>query len=84
MNRVFRGGGGGDDDFKLSVLSKAHPNYPSLSDQFANKWLKASPAGGVSVERIFTVQVTQTRQRGSNQDCFVMMRRVCAFVEASV
>lgn len=57
VERVFHGATTGATDFVLSVLSKAHPHYPSLADQFANKWVKPEPAGGVSVEKIFTVEV---------------------------
>ncbi|CAM9848754.1 unnamed protein product [Pylaiella littoralis] len=57
VERVFHGATTGATDFLLSVLSKAHPHYPSLADQFANKWVKPEAAGGVSVEKIFTVEV---------------------------
>lgn len=53
VDRTFRGGP--SDDFKLSVLTNRHPNYSSLKEQFLNKWLK--PVAGLSVERIFQVQV---------------------------
>ncbi|CAM9472315.1 unnamed protein product [Ectocarpus sp. 13 AM-2016] len=57
VERIFHGGTTGTTDFKLCVLSKANPYYPSLTDQFANKWVKPEPVGGVSVEKIFTVEV---------------------------
>lgn len=60
VERVFHGGGTGATDFKLSVLSKAHPEYPSLRDQFISKWVKPEPVGGVSVEKILTVEVSAT------------------------
>ena len=43
------------DDFKLSVLTKQHPKYASLKQQFLTKFLK--PIAGLKVERIFQVQV---------------------------
>lgn len=58
VERIFHGGTTGTTDFKLCVLSKAHPHYPSLTDQFANKWVKPEPVGGVSIEKIFTVEVS--------------------------
>lgn len=53
VDRTFRGGS--MDDFKLSVLTKQHPKYASLKQQFLTKFLK--PIAGLKVERIFQVQV---------------------------
>eukprot|EP00752_Nemacystus_decipiens_P006890 g6189.t1 len=53
VDRTFRGGP--MDDFKLSVLTKQHPKYPSLKDQFLQKFQKDSH--GLRVERIFQIQV---------------------------
>lgn len=69
VERVFRGATNAATGFVLSVLSKAHPCYPSLADQFANKWIKSKPTGGVSVEKIFTVEVRRT-ERGT-YECLV-------------
>ncbi|CAM9540842.1 unnamed protein product [Ectocarpus sp. 12 AP-2014] len=54
VEQVFRGGTTGATDFKLSVLSKSHPQYSSLCHQFISKWVK----GGVPhVRRILEVRV---------------------------
>ncbi|CAN0375556.1 unnamed protein product, partial [Ectocarpus sp. 12 AP-2014] len=54
VEQVFRGGTTGATDFKLSVLSKSHPQYSSLCHQFISKWVK----GGVPhVRRILEVKV---------------------------
>ncbi|CBN75172.1 conserved unknown protein [Ectocarpus siliculosus] len=53
VDRTFRGGP--SDDFKLSVLTKSHQAYSSLKEQFLVKFQK--PVDGLSVERIFKVQV---------------------------
>ncbi|CAM9267091.1 unnamed protein product, partial [Hapterophycus canaliculatus] len=53
VDRTFRGGA--SDDFKLSVLTKLHPDYSSLKEQFLEKFQK--PIQGLKVERILKIQV---------------------------
>ncbi|CAM9699673.1 unnamed protein product [Scytosiphon promiscuus] len=53
VDRTFRGGP--SDDFTLSVLTKLHPAYSSLKEQFLVKFQK--PIDGLKVERIFKIQV---------------------------
>lgn len=55
VEQIFRGGTTGATDFVLSVLSKAHPQYPSLCHQFVSKWLKP---GMPRVLRILEVKVS--------------------------
>lgn len=55
VDRTFRGGTTGDDDFQLKVLTNEHPDYASLKEQFFTKWIK--PVYSLRVERIFKVQV---------------------------
>ncbi|CAM9994410.1 unnamed protein product [Ectocarpus fasciculatus] len=52
--QVFRGGTTGATDFRISVLSKSHPQYSSLSHQFLIKWVKP---GVPLVRRILEVKV---------------------------
>ncbi|CAM9949773.1 unnamed protein product, partial [Ectocarpus fasciculatus] len=52
--QVFRGGTTGANDSRLSVLSKSHPQYSSLSHQFLIKWVKP---GVPRVLRILEVKV---------------------------
>lgn len=58
VDRTFRGGTTSATDFRLSVLTKRHPDYMSLKEQFLQKWIKPEPARGVSVQRIFKVEVS--------------------------
>lgn len=57
VDRTFRGGTTSATDFQLSVLMRRHPDYLSLKEQFMEKWQKPEPARGVSILRIFKVQV---------------------------
>lgn len=57
MDRTFRGRTTSATDFQLSVLTKRHPDYLSVKEQFHNSWQKPETPGGVSVWRIFKVQV---------------------------
>lgn len=78
MDRTFRGGTGADD-FQLSVLMKAHSAYTSLKEQFFTKWQK--PANGLTVERIFKVQV---RVKGQFlYKCHMIVRRRDRFRDRS-
>lgn len=61
VDRTFRGGTTSATDFELSVLTKLHPNYASIKEQFLNKWVKPEPTGGVSVVRIFKIKVILPR-----------------------
>lgn len=57
VDRTFRGGTTSADDFQLSVLTNRHPEYLSRKQQFMQKWEKPLVGTGVSVLRIFKVQV---------------------------
>lgn len=57
VDRTFRGGTTSATDFRLSVLTNRHKDYQSVKEQFKNKWVKPDPAKGVSVVRIFKVEV---------------------------
>lgn len=57
MDRTFRGGTTSATDFRLSVLTNRHADHQSVKEQFKKKWIKAEPASGVSVLRIFKVEV---------------------------
>ena len=57
VDRTFRGGTASATDFELSVLTKMHPKYASVKEQFLQKWIKPDPVGGVSVLRILKVKV---------------------------
>ncbi|CAM9345382.1 unnamed protein product [Ectocarpus sp. 12 AP-2014] len=47
----------GSPRFNLCALDEAHPECPSLRNQFSTKWVKPQPAEGISVVRIFRVEV---------------------------
>lgn len=51
----------GSPRFNLCALDEAHPECPSLRNQFSTKWVKPQPAEGISVVRIFRVEVRRTR-----------------------
>lgn len=55
--QTFLGGTTSDQDFRLSVLATEHEDFKSLQKQFMTQWLKKSTGTGLSVERIFRVEV---------------------------
>ncbi|CAN0183221.1 unnamed protein product [Ectocarpus sp. 12 AP-2014] len=63
VDRTFRGGTTSADDFQLSVLTNRHSEYLSRKQQFMQKWEKPLVGTGVSVLRIFKVQVPKDIRR---------------------
>ncbi|CAN0424403.1 unnamed protein product, partial [Ascophyllum nodosum] len=55
-------------DFELSVLTRMHPKYASVKEQFLQKWIKPDPVGGVSVLRILKVKSPEDVRR-QNERC---------------
>jgi hypothetical protein len=59
VERVFHGSfPGAPDEFRLMVLTRSHPDFKSVRDQFRIKWEKE---GDPRVERIFKIMVPQTQ-----------------------
>lgn len=67
VDRTFRGGTRTSSDFHLSLLTRTHPLYDSLREQFLTKWKKE--VVNLSVERIFKLEVKRRSPRYSGRGC---------------
>lgn len=62
--------------FSVSSLTKRHPDYSALKEQFLEKWVKPEPVNGVSVKTIFEIDVSETWRKSSSGSAVVVSAEV--------